>query len=883
MAPGFDSLAAALADRYKIDCEIGQGGMATVYLAEDLKHERQVALKVLKPELAAMIGAERFLVEIKTTANLQHPHILPLFDSGEVDGFLYYVMPYIEGETLRDRLDRETQLPVEEAVQIVSKVADALQAAHEQGIVHRDIKPANILLGRGEPVVADFGIALAVSAAAGARLTETGLSLGTPHYMSPEQATGAESVGAASDVYALGCVLYELLVGEPPHTGSTTLAVLGQILAGEPKSVRAQRKSVPVNVDAAIAKALEKLPADRFTTAAQFSDALTDARFSPAPATSLTPPRSSRELVWRGLAATLGVVVALVSVAAVGGWRRSGPTTVTKVIVGWPDGTAPAYIMGAFVAVSPDGLRLAYVHTDSHLWVRDLGELAPRRLAGTAGASNPFFSPDGESVAFIARSQQALKVLPVEGGTVRTLVADSADWFGGDWGPDGMLYFTRLDGEVHRVASGGGPIESVSRLDTIRGDLKHDWVEVLPNGKGALVTIWRGSASASNIGALDLGTGVVTVLFSGAQARFAASGHIVYATSDGSLQAVPFDQDRLTVTGSAVSLVEDVRVDINTGGAHFAISDTGTLLYLLDRASTSTQALWVARDGTETLVDPEWSAPFYSLALSPDGTQIAATLDGERRQDVWVRQLATGSLRRLTLDGDGSVNYRPRWTPDGRSITYLSDRSGTTELWVQRADGGAPADLLHSDGPIIDEGFVSPDGRWVVYRSGGSNLGSRNIRAVQRGDSAMPRSLVATNSDVYSPALSPNGRWLAYVSEETGRPEVFVQPFPLAAGVRWQVSTAGATAPVWDRAGRQLFYRSGRRELMAADVTADLTFEWSSPGALFDASGYASNNWHPAYDVSPDGERFLMVRQFGDRDNELILVINWFHEAGLVH
>jgi serine/threonine protein kinase len=276
MSDPITRLNAALQGRYRIERQLGEGGMATVYLAEDLKHKRKVALKVLKPELAAVVGAERFLAEIETTANLQHPHILPLFDSGEADGFLFYVMPYVEGETLRERIEREHQLPVDEAVAISTKVAGALQAAHERGVIHRDIKPANILLAKGEPLLSDFGIALAVSAGGAGRLTETGLSLGTPHYMSPEQATGDASVGPATDVYALGCVLYEMLVGEPPYTGSTPQAILGKIIQAEAVSATKARRTVPANVDAAIRKALEKIPADRFAGADDFASALAD-------------------------------------------------------------------------------------------------------------------------------------------------------------------------------------------------------------------------------------------------------------------------------------------------------------------------------------------------------------------------------------------------------------------------------------------------------------------------------------------------------------------------------------------------------------------------------------------------------------------------------
>ena len=279
MSDSVARLNAALEGRYAIERELGEGGMATVYLADDLKHGRKVALKVLKPELAAVVGAERFLAEIKTTAKLQHPHILPLHESGEADGFLFYVMPYVEGDSLRDRIDREKQLPVDEAVRIATAVAGALQTAHEQGIIHRDIKPANILLSRGEPLIADFGIALAVGAAGGSRLTETGLSLGTPYYMSPEQATGDQVVGPSTDTYALGSVLYEMLIGDPPYMGSTAQAVLGKIIAGKPVSATEQRPSIPASVDAAVRRALEKLPADRFTSAQEFARALGDEHF----------------------------------------------------------------------------------------------------------------------------------------------------------------------------------------------------------------------------------------------------------------------------------------------------------------------------------------------------------------------------------------------------------------------------------------------------------------------------------------------------------------------------------------------------------------------------------------------------------------------------
>ena len=370
-------LNAALEGRYAIERELGEGGMATVYLADDLKHKRKVALKVLKPELAAVVGAERFLAEITTTANLTHPHILPLHDSGEADGFLFYVMPHIEGESLRERIDREKQLPVDEAVKIATDLAEALDYAHRHKIIHRDIKPANVLIHEGRPLIADFGIALAVGVAGGGRLTETGLSVGTPHYMSPEQATGDQAVGVATDIYALGAVLYEMLVGEPPYTGSTAQAILGKIIAGEPVSAAKNRTSVPANVDAALRCALEKLPADRFTSAQDFVRALGDEHFRygelvAAGAKDVTGP-------WKRLAAAMTVIAAVFGVVAGRSLVRPEPSQpVARFELTLPEGleTSVGLVGIGKLAVSPDGSQVVFVATSggtpNQLWGRPL-------------------------------------------------------------------------------------------------------------------------------------------------------------------------------------------------------------------------------------------------------------------------------------------------------------------------------------------------------------------------------------------------------------------------------------------------------------------------------------------------------------------------------
>ena len=472
----------ALEGRYAIERELGEGGMATVYLAKDLKHNRSVAVKVLKQELAAVVGAERFLAEIETTANLQHPHILPLFDSGEADGFLFYVMPHVEGESLRQRIDRDKQLPVEEAVQITTAVAQALQHAHDRGVIHRDIKPANILMQDGQPVVSDFGIALAVGAAGGTRLTETGLSVGTPFYMSPEQATGDQQVGPPSDTYALAAVLYEMLTGDPPYLGSTAQAVLGQIIAGDPVSATKKRRSVPANVDAAIRTALEKLPADRFTGAQDFAKALSDPGFRHGELAG-AGAASGRRGQWTPLTNTFAAVAALLALTL--GWsllRPKPPLPVERFVSPFGDGQAPTAIGTAAFNLSPDGSMLVYRGFlagggAQELWVRRWEDVEPSPIRGTEGGAQPVVSPDGQEVAFQQGGE--VKVVSLQGGPVRTLTTGIRP----QWGTDGYIYATS-DNRIVRAPATGGPPEPVT--EAVDGEV-HIVTDILPGDDAALL------------------------------------------------------------------------------------------------------------------------------------------------------------------------------------------------------------------------------------------------------------------------------------------------------------------------------------------------------------------------------------------------------------
>jgi eukaryotic-like serine/threonine-protein kinase len=896
MSDTIDRLNAALEGRYEIEKEVGAGGMATVYLAEDVKHHRRVALKVLKPELAAVVGAERFLSEIETTANLQHPHILPLFDSGEADTFLFYVMPYIDGETLRDRLERERQLPVHEAVGIAVSLAGALDHAHRKGVIHRDIKPANILLQDGQPVLADFGIALAVGSAGGARLTETGLSVGTPYYMSPEQATGDQHIGPASDIYAIACVLYEMLVGEPPFPGSTAQAVLGRIISGESTPVTRQRPSIAPNVDSAIRKGLEKIAADRFATADDFAKALQDQGFRHGEVVSELARDSGWKKVAIGAMGAAAVFAGLTIVAALSGGED---LPVTRYAIALPEGHDPARTYGANVAISPDGATMVYVGPSTgagstQLWVRQRDRLDPQPIGGTESGFGPTFSPDGLRVAYFDGSGAEIKVVSLAGEPPLS-VADSV--VGGnalDWGDDDYIYVDISNAlTIGRVPAGGGPIESVSVRDTTTAEVFHAWQDVLPGAEAMIATVAynpQADANAYRIAAFDFATGEHNVLVAGVYARYSRSGHIIYVTADGLLLAVPFDAGSLSLTGDPVVLAEGVAVG-GFGSADLEIAEDGTLIYMAGEATDGLgRPVWVDRSGVVTPVDPEWEfdpgMPEAALALSPAGDRLAVKITGSGGDDIWIKELDTGPLSRLTFD-DG-VDRRPQWSADGQSVYYNSDRGGVTgshyDLWTQPADGtGTPTLLLDLEASIL-EARVTPDESTFVLRLGGLSgaIGVRDIVSLRAGETET-HPLAAEPYDEKGVVLSPSGRWIAYESTETGRDEVYVRPFPNAEGGKWQISTSGGINPKWAHSEEELFFVNGDGELVAARVETSGAFRVGERRTLFSMNDRFLDGQpnYASWDVAPDDQRFIML-QIGGGDtgslSHLVVVQNFFRE-----
>ncbi len=886
-----DRLKAALSGRYTIERELGEGGMATVYLAEDVKHHRQVALKVLKPELAAVVGAERFLSEIETTANLHHPHILPLHDSGEADSFLFYVMPFVDGESLRDRLDRERQLPVDEAVRIAVALAGALDHAHQRGVIHRDIKPANILLQDGQPVIADFGIALAVGAAGGTRLTETGLSVGTPYYMSPEQATGDQAIGPSSDIYALACVLYEMLVGEPPFPGATAQAVLGKIISGSVTPPTKVRPQVPPNVDAALRKALEKLAADRFPTAAEFARALNDPGFRHGVEAMGARASGGR---WKTIAvAATGAAAALAALAFWALLRPGAPEVVSRWAVELPAGHDPTQIFGSNVALSPNGSEMVYSGPaadgkgSSQLWLRHRDQLDPTPIPGTVGGISPQFSPDGKSVAFVNQNPATVKVVSLGGAPPITVTDKDVAGAAVTWAPNGDLYYGGQDG-LRRVPATGGKSTVFLSVDSAKQEGFKAWAQALPNGKGILYTVSHRpitDISKYDLAVADLKTGKETTLVRGVFGRYVAGGDLVYVTADGTLLAAPFDENSLKLTGSPVSLTQGVGIG-PYGSVNLSIAGDGTLVYMTGAATSGlARVVWVARDGTVTPVDSTWQfdagLPEAAVALSPDDTRMAVKINAGAGENIWVKQLPHGPLSRLTFDS--AQDRRPRWTRDGKDIQYISNRSGQWDLWEQPADGtGSPRRLLHLS-KSIQEAQRTPDGQWFLLRLGGVSgvTNDRDIVALHKGDTTTVP-VAAEPYDEKAEALSPDGKWVAYESTETGKNEIYVRPFPNVNGGKWQVSTGGGINPVWAHSGRELFYVNGAGKMVAAEVSTAGGFRVGARHPLFsvtDRQLFASPNY-ASWTVSPDGKRFLMIQvaSSGGAHHDLIVVEHFFQD-----
>ena len=871
-----DRISAALAGRYRVEREVGAGGMATVFLAHDEKHDREVAIKVLHPELGAALGGERFLAEIKTTARLQHPHILPLLDSGEADSLLYYVMPFVAGETLRARLTRERQLPIDDALRIAREVADALGAAHAVGIVHRDIKPENILLQSGHALVADFGIALAVQQASSARMTQTGLSLGTPQYMSPEQAMGDKHIDARADIYALGAVTYEMLTGEPPFTGASVQAIVAKVMNAEPEAPSLIRKTIPPGVESAVLRALAKLPADRPSTAAEFSSGLIGTATAPAsfPNAGI---RSAGVRLWQGIAAAALIVA---TSALVMSSRR--PTAAPRVVRFALPGASTRVGSTTQPAVSPDGRAVAYSISGGATpgirlrWLdRDEADVIPE----TATASDVVFSPDGRQLAFL-NVESEVRIVAVTGGPSTVLARHANSFNGLSWGTDGYVYFSlqSRDGGIVRVAATGGAIDTLVFVpgDSISptGEGRPEFPLILDHG----TLIYQRSAEGRSDGqiiAVDVRTRARSKLAAGSAPLDYRDGWLVFSKADGSVVAQRLDRPSRTVSGAAVPLLSGVMV--KDGRPNVAMGPDGTLVY---QAATSalSQLVSVSPLGVETGIDSTMTRAFVGVAVSPDGGRLAATIESnDGRSAIWLYDLARRTLVRLTPDAD--LAFRPEWTPDGTHILFSSDHGskiGQRSLFSIRPDGSDSMHLVVASPRHAQEISWPARGNLLAFRDGfDDGRTRRDIYALPIGDTTR-RVVVATKADEFNPALSPDGKWLAFTSDESGRNEVYVTRFP-EGGARQQVSTEGGSSPVWAHDGRTLNFRSGKGVIVATNMDLAKPTPAGTSRPLFDASQYYFDANGRSFDVTPSGNGFLFVKP--PPRASMNVVVNWWAEA----
>jgi len=893
-----EKLQSALSGRYAVVREVGAGGMATVFLARDVKHDRHVALKVLRPELGAVLGVERFLSEIKVTAHLQHPHLLPLFDSGEADGLLFYVMPFVEGESLRTRLDSEQQLSIDEALRITFAVASALEYAHKQGVIHRDLKPENILLQHGEPVVSDFGIALAVSKAGGARVTQTGLSLGTPQYMSPEQATGDRVVDARSDIYSLGAVLYEMLTGEPPHAGKTAQAIIARVLTEKTNSMRVTRDTVPDYVDAAVLKALAKLPADRFASAGEFAAALRNPAFVFAGGTGTMGAIGS-------LANATGAAPGASFVSGPRGWwsraRPALPWAVAALAVGAlalaklePD-QPPAPVVrftteiprevtfGAFnspIAISPDGSAIvigSMVQANKGLFIRTLDNPQFVPLPGTAGARSAFFSPDGSQVGFVASGQ--IRALTRSTGSVRTIASPATLDPVVTWSDRDELVYASSDSGTSGLwiveAAGGAP-RRLTAVDSTLKEIVHLAPHALPGGDAFLFT--TALATSYNLAIVTRDGRITRFGVGGIAPSYVDGGLVVMDDFSGRLMRVPFDLRRAAPTGTPSIVLEGVAQRPSLAGL-WAVSRNGTLVHI--GGSPEGSLVIVNRSGAGVPLD-FGVRRFRRPAVSPDGRRVVvevATSSGlaaagaSPATDLWLATLAEGTFSRFTF---GTTAMDPAWTNDGKRVAFSRFESGpgsNFDVYWQPADGSGNAEPLYQgSGSQWPYGF-SADGRTMLLDENPVGGNIRIATAPVDGANRVATPLFESEGSARLGQLSADRKWIAYASNESGRYEVYVRPFP-GPGGKWQVSADGGDQPLWNPNGREIFFRTGEK-VISASVTTTPTFSVTGRRALFDDEYDQAGtlNWS----VFPDGNRFVMVKPSAAQ-TRLMVAVNWTTE-----
>jgi serine/threonine protein kinase/Tol biopolymer transport system component len=877
---------------YEVVAQIGAGGMGEVYRAHDTKLARDVAIKVLPANFVNdPERLSRFQREARMLAALNHTNIGTIHGLEQSGGTTYLVMELVSGETLAERV-KTGPLPIEEALKIAVQIAEALEAAHEKSIIHRDLKPANVkVTPEGKVKVLDFGLAKAFtgdganddpsnSPTLSAAATMQGTILGTAAYMSPEQARG-KSVDKRTDIWAFGCVVYELLTGKQAFHGESTTEILAAVLRGEP-DWQALPETTPLSIRVLLRRCLQKEMNKRARDAGDARIEIEEALATPVTVelTTAAPTKGFHALGRRALILSVGIFFLGAAIAGIAVWNvkptlSPTPQVVSRFTITLPQGQQLAGLYsGPALALSPDGTRLAYIARQGgvqQLYLRAMDSLESTPIPDTEGAVNPFFSPDGQWVGFFAGGK--LKKIPVSGGSALTL-GNAAYTDGASWGSRAMIAFPPTAASaLQQVSDAGGTLQPLTRLE--KGEVSHRWPEFLPGGKAVLFAAANDGINYANteVAVQSVGTGERTNLIQGGtQPRYAPSGHLVYVQR-GSLMAMPFDPQQLTATGTAVPVVGGVLQTASSGAAQYAISATGSLVYVPGGVqSPQSRLVWVSRNGAEQPV----AAPMHSYfvpRLSPDGRRVAVAI-WEQETQIWQYDLSRDTLTRFTFEG--SANFNPAWTVDGRRIAFDSNKEGPLNIFWQLADGSGGAERLTTSQYINAPMSWSPDGQLLSFTEVNPTTGL-DIWMLGIGDrKAQP--FLQTPFNEGAARFSPDGRWVAYVSDESGGFEVYVQPYP-GPGGKWQISTEGGTEPVWNPNGRELFYRSGNK-MMAVDIATQPSFTAGKPRMLFDRR-YESPPFPIAnYDVSPDGQRFLMLKpnEQETAPTQINVVLNWFEE-----